>query len=391
MTKATTVRLTKTAVERLQPGDMLRDTETKGFGVRRQVGPPVYFLRKKIHGRDRWVIIGQHGAPWTPDTARREAQRLIGLIATGADPSSRARDLDDPSLEQAAELFLSEHGTKLKPRTQIKYEGIFRLHILPLCGHLKASEFSRADVLRLHARMSEKSSTANYAVAVVSKLMSWCEERGIRTQRSNPCHQIKKYREQKRQRYLSREEYARLASVLDDQLAKDSESIFVVNALRLLILTGARLGEITTLKWSHVDLQRGLLILPDSKTGQKTIRLNSQAIDILQKTPRLRGNEYVIAGRLAGQPIVNLQKPWRRLRAEAGLDDVRIHDLRHSFASIAAASGASLPMIGAMLGHSQPQTTARYAHLADDPLRQVNQQVGDAIAEAFGQPDQSRK
>ena len=385
MANSSSARITKTVVDRLQPNQTVRDTEIRGFGVRRQLGQPVYFLRKKIRGLDRWMIIGPHGAPWTTETARREASRLVGLIADGKDPSPATRDLDNPTLSEATDHFIVEHGPKLKPGSVEKYRILLRLHILPALGHLRVSNLSRPDILRFHSRMSDKASTANYCVAIVSKIMSWCEERGLRPERSNPCLRIKKFRESKRQRYLVREEFARLGAVLDAHATEGGEGLFAVAAIRLLLLTGARVGEILTLKWSYVDLQRGLLLLPDSKTGQKTIRLSPPALDVLGTIPRLQGNPYVIVGRRDGARLINLQKPWRRIRAEAGLDDVRMHDLRHSFASVAAASKGSLPMIGKLLGHNHPLTTARYAHLSDDPLQQLNDEVGATIAAAMAQ------
>lgn len=165
---------------------------------------------------------------------------------------------------------------------------------------------------------------------------------------------------------------------------KNSENVYVVAAIRLLLLTGARVGEILTLRWSFVDLERACLLLPDSKTGQKHITLNANAIAVLKAIPRIAGNPFVIVGRFDRSRLINIQKPWRRIRKLAGIEDVVLHDLRHSFASVAAASGGSLPMIGKLLGHQHTMTTARYAHLADDPARQLNQKVGDVIAGAIG-------
>jgi integrase len=161
---------------------------------------------------------------------------------------------------------------------------------------------------------------------------------------------------------------------------------FAIAAFRLLILTGARLSEIRLLKWSEVDFERACLRLSDSKTGQKVIYLSAPALELLAELPRMAGNPHVIPGRRPGAPVVNLEKPWRRIRDRAGLDDVRLHDLRHSFASIAAGGGLSLPFIGALLGHSQPQTTARYSHLAADPVRAANEAVGRRIAAAMSGP-----
>lgn len=377
-------RISKTTVDALQPGDMLRDTEIIGFGVRRQRGAPVYFVRKRVDGLARWITIGTHGAGWTPDKARKEAQSILGTIADGKDPVAAKRlDRDRSRVTDAAELFLAHHGPKLKPRTREEYERLFKLHILPTFGHRRVDEINRTDVARFHAERSATKAGANFALACLSKFMSWAEEHGLRPENTNPCRRVKKYAAIKRERYLSGEEFARLGAELDRVDVEGEDSPFVTAALRLLILTGARLNEVLTLQWSFVDLQRGLLFLPDSKTGQKTIRLSVAAIDILKALPRMTGNPFVLPGRREGQHLINLQKPWRRIRENAGISDVRIHDLRHSFASVAAASGGSLPMIGKLLGHTQPQTTARYAHLADDPLKELNERVGGAIADAL--------
>lgn len=385
-------RVTKAAVDRLGPDEMIRDTDLTGFGVRRQKGPPTYFLQKRIGARVRWMTIGRHGAPWTPESARKEAYRLLGQIAGGQEPHLRRQDLTDkPTLAEAAQRFLDEHGTRLKEGSFVKYKYLIERYIVPELGDRLIERIARPDVLKLHAAMAKKPPLANYAVSVLSKIMSWAEEHGIRPAQSNPCFKIKKFRENKRQRYLARPEYKRLGEVLAETEKINTENFYIVAALRLLMLTGARVGEIRGLLWKSVDLERGLLILPDSKTGQKTIRLNVQAVDILKALPRVDGNPHVIVGRREAAHLVNLQKPWRRIRKLAGLDDVRIHDLRHSYASVGAAAKGSLPMIGRLLGHNHQNTTARYAHLADDPVDELNATIGATIAEAIGlapeQPD----
>lgn len=210
-------------------------------------------------------------------------------------------------------------------------------------------------------------------------MMNLAEEWGLRPDGSNPCRHVTKFRELKRERYLTQEELHRLGATLADAQASQTESPFAIAAIGLLILTGARLGEILTLRWDFVDLENRVLRLPDSKTGAKLIYLNDAVIKMLRAMPRLDGNPYVIPGQKPGSHLVELQKPWRRIRAKAKLPDVRIHDLRHSFASVAAGIGMSLPMIGKLLGHSQPATTARYAHLAADPLRAASDLVATEI------------
>ncbi len=382
MKSKTHQRITKSIVDRLGPGETIRDTELKGFGVRRQQGGPFYFLQKKIHGQNRWYSIGQHGSPWTPETARRRAFELLRDLSTGADPKTKQRaERAIPTVADAVDAFLVDHGPHLKSVTRSEYERLLRQHVIPALGRRRVSEVAKAEVSKLHNSLSTTAATANFTLAVLSKLLAWCEERGFRPANANPCRGIRKFRQTKRERYLSAQEFERLGHVL--MACEGQESPFVLTAIRLLIFTGARLNEILTLQWAHVRLDLGLLLLPDSKTGQKAIRLNSAASELLASLPRVGNNPYVITGHRQGAHLVNLQKPWRRIREMAELRDVRLHDLRHSFASVAAASGASLPMIGALLGHSQPQTTARYAHLASDPLQRLNQDVGNAIAEAM--------
>ena len=377
-------RITKTVVDALQPGAMVRDTEVKGFGARRQHGPPVFFLQKRIGRRIRWISIGTYGSPWTVDLARKEALRLLRDIAAGIDPQeNKEHARTKPTLTLAATDFMAEHGPKLKPRPREEYARHLKLHILPALGKLPIDDISHADVSRFHAGMAKKPSGANFSLAVLSKIMSWAEQTGRRPQGANPCKGIKKYRERKRERYLTGSELVRVGEALAAAEAAQTETPWAIAAVRLILLTGARRNEILTLRWSEVDTERSVLRLADSKTGEKVIKLGPDAVSVLAAVPRAADNPYVIVGDRPGSHLVALQNTWERIRIAAAISDVRIHDLRHSFASVAAASGASLPMIGKLLGHAQPQTTARYAHLADDPITQLNDAVSGAIGAAI--------
>jgi integrase len=221
---------------------------------------------------------------------------------------------------------------------------------------------------------------AAQCVALASTVLQFAVDRGIRT--DNPARGVKKPPVRKMQRFLSEAELARLAEALEHE-ARTSDNPLVVSAIRLLALTGCRRGEIEGLRWRNVDFERGLLLLDDSKTGEKTVYLSPPALSILSGLPRFEGNEYVIAGTIAGQRTGALDKVWARVRQRAGLADVRLHDLRHSFASFGAGASFGLPIIGKLLGHSQPQTTARYAHLAADPLRRAADTIGATIAAAM--------
>ncbi|MBL8146436.1 MAG: site-specific integrase [Anaerolineae bacterium] len=374
-------RITLAVVARLKPGDTVWDTEVKGFGARYRATAVSYFVKKRINGKQSWITIGKHGSPWTPETARKKALTLAADAAAGVNPAEiRRAERAKITFAEAAEEFLAQHGKKIKPTTLSEYDRLIRTRLLPAFGTLKVEAITHTIVAKAHTSWSEKPRTANLCLAVMSKLMSWCEDHDHIAANSNPCRRIKKYAERSRERYLTNSEIEKLLAVLDDLDARQAESPYATAAIRLLLLTGARLSEITTLKWKYVDLETATLWLPDSKTGKKAIRLNPQAVAVLTTLPRMHDNPFVIVGHRDGAPIINLHKPWWRIRALAGLDDMRIHDLRHSFASIAINAGASLAMVGKLLGHTQQQTTARYAHLADDPLRQLNNQIGAAIA-----------
>jgi integrase len=383
-------RITKRTIDHLIAGEhdtIFWDSDVKGFGVRCRhgSGAKYYILKMRIGGRQRWLTIGRHGSPWTPDTARTEAMRLLGLRAAGGDPASdRDRRKTDVTVANLGDRFLREYVDKhCKPRTAEEYRRAVEQCINPMLGNHLVTDLTRADVAKLQHKRRNQPYQANRSLAVLSKMMNLAEQWGLRTDGTNPVRHVKKYREAKRERFLSMQELQRLGRTLAQVQDERTESPFAIAAMGLLVLTGARLNEILTLRWPEVDLDRQLLRLADSKTGAKTIFLNDAATDLLRTMPRLAGNPHVIAGAKKGACLVNLQKPWRRVRARAGLNDVRIHDLRHSFASIAAGAGLSLPIIGKLLGHTQPVTTARYAHLAADPIRTASNLIGYEITSAM--------
>jgi integrase len=221
---------------------------------------------------------------------------------------------------------------------------------------------------------------ANRVLALLSKMMNLAEKWGLRPDGSNPRRHVEKFEETKRERYLTGDELARLGDVLTETEQASTELPSVIAAVRLLVLTGCRLSEILTLQWQFVDLQAACLRLPESKTGAKIVHLNAPALEVLAGIEPQNENRWVIVGAKAGSHLINLEKPWRRIRARARLDDVRLHDLRHSFASVAVGLGEGLPMFGKLFGHTQTQTTARYAHLASDPVKAATERVGAALA-----------
>lgn len=377
-------RITKRMVDGLKPGDLRWDADVKGFGVRCQRQAKVYVVKKRVGGRQRWITIGRHGSPWTPDTARKEAQRLLGTIAAGKDPSAeRKTGKHAPLVRDLAETFLQEHvEAKRKARTIEGYRDILTRIALPAIGKRQITDVTHSDIARLHHGMKERPYQANRTLAVLSSFFTWAERHGYRPRGSNPCQDVELYKERKRDRFLSSEELARLGQALIDAEI-EGEPPAAIAAIRLLVLTGCRKSEILTLEWQHVDFELSALRLPDSKTGAKLVPLGAPALELLASLPRIEGNPYVLPGEKEGQHFVGLQKVWQRVRAKAELPDVRIHDLRHSFASIGAISGDSLLVIGSLLGHRGQATTQRYAHLSNDPLRAAADRISGQIAAAM--------
>lgn len=380
-------KLTKRVLD-TTPADELAivwDTELPGFGARYQGGAWRFVLKYRSGKQQRWFTIGRHGAPWTPDTARVEARRLLGVVASGSDPSvARFAANAMPTLEAFAERYLAEFAEPhKKPASVAQDRANLRRAILPSLGSLRLDKIARADVVRFHLSRRGTPTNANRCLALLSHMFNTAEKWGLRADGSNPCRHVERFRETKRRRFLAEDEMARLGQALAQAEAGGSVSPYVIAAIRLLIFTGARLSEIIGLRWEHVDLTGGLLMLADSKTGPKPVYLNAPAISLLAGLPRVEGNPYVIVGGRTGTSLADLEHPWGRIRVQAGIEDVRLHDLRHSFASMAAAGGHSLPIIGALLGHTQAATTQRYAHLSADPLRAASEAVAARIAAAM--------
>lgn len=387
-------KLTKRLIDGLKPDGTDRlvfDDEMPRFGVRiTPAGVRSYLVQYRVDGRTRRYTFGKHG-PITPEEARNQARQLLAAVDRGEDPSQQRRDRRNaPTVAELCERFMGEHvADRCKPSTQGEYRRAVDLFIVPRIGTLKAVDVQRRQIAELHHEFRHIPYQANRTLGVLHKLFNLAEVWGVRPDGTNPCRHVAKYREQKRERYLSGEELARLGTVLSELEADGSESPAAVAAFRLLILTGCRLREIQTLKWDYI--RGGIIALPDSKTGAKKIPIGRAVTDVLATIPRRPDNPYVIVGKKPGSHLTDLERPWRRIRTSAGLPGVRIHDLRHSFASSAVGIGESLPMIGKLLGHTQVQTTARYAHLAHDPLTAAADRIADEIARHLSGPSVARK
>jgi integrase len=383
-----------------------------GFALRvGKNGTKTFIVRYRPKGTGRsgakkYYTVGRYG-PLTPAQARESARQLLGAVASGADPAADvAQARGAISVAELAERFLSDEvEAKRKPGTVILYRIYLRKHVLPTLGSMKAESVSRATIAKLHVRIGKTHPvTANRVKETVSGMFAFGIARALLPpDMQNPAKNIEKFREASRERFLSSDELERLGGALREaetvgvpwqvdesgpnakHLSKERRqtvlSPFATAAIRLLLFTGARLREILHLRWLDVDVERGMLHLPDSKTGRKSIVLSAPALEILAALPRL--GDYVIASNDPSQPRSDLKRPWALVCRRAGLEGLRLHDLRHSFASVGASAGLGLPVIGKMLGHASPSTTAKYAHLDSDPVRRATNTIGATIAAAM--------
>jgi integrase len=407
--------ITKRLIDSLKPRAreyFVWDASLPGYGVRVQpTGAKSLVLKYRAgSGRTaptRRITLVKEGTV-TPDEGRTLAKKMLGSIAHGADPAAqRAADKRASTLSEVAEQFLREHvEAKRSSSSAGSYRDLLERLALPELGKRKAGKITTAEIQRLHSKNAHTPYQANRLLRVLSSLFTFAGKTHAVPIGFNPCRGIEYFPEKGRERYLTTAELARLGEAIREAetiglpyavdqskptakyAPKEANRRTVIGphaaaALRLLIFTGARLREILHLKWDYIDFERGLLLLPTSKTGKKTIVLNAPALAILSGLPR--ASEYVIAGTFPDQPRADLKKPWKAVSNRAGLTGVRIHDLRHTHASVGAGAGLGLPIIGKLLGHAQSATTQRYAHLDADPLRKASEHIGSQLASAMGE------
>ncbi|MEF2547921.1 site-specific integrase [Aurantimonas sp. E1-2-R+4] len=431
-----TIKLGRRAVAAITPGSKAVtywDSELAGFGLRVFPSGKASWIceyRPGAGGRGaakRRLTLGPAGDTMMPEAARSAAKDVLARVRLGADPAAeRAEERAGETVKDVAEAWFRRHIlAKRKASTAAHYRQVLETHIYPRIGSKRAVTVTRQEVARLHSDIAEKGAqarkptarkraspmttrggkyVANQAVRILSSIYNWAADTGfVPEDHRNPVTRIEKFEEVGRERFLSREELTRLGAAITEaetvgiewavdetkpnakHIPKHRRTVItphVAAALRLLIFTGMRLREVLNLEWSHFDQERRILLLPDSKTGKKAVVLSDPAFDILVSLPRI--GRYVIASESAGLPEekqrADLKKPWRLVTQRADLSGLRAHDLRHSFASFGAGGGLGLPLIGGLLGHADPKTTARYAHLATDPLRQAANAIAESIA-----------
>jgi integrase len=386
------------------------DSKLPGFGVRvRPTGAMSYVVIYRAgSGRGapvRRYTIAQVGKA-TPEAARRRAKTILGAVAHGHDPAAeKATERGTLTISELADRFMSEHvGPKRKPGTVVFYRHLLEKVIKPELGATKADKVTRIQIARLHASLKKTPFQANRVLAVIGSMYAFAGRAGIVPEGVNPARRIEQFKEHRRERFLTGAELQQLGSAIREaevkgipwsvderkptskHLSKAKNRFtkigpFAAAAIRLLLFTGCRLREILHLKWEQVDLDRGLLFLADSKTGRKTVILNAPALAVLANLDRL--GSYVVPGDDPEKPRADLKRPWQAVAKRAGLNGVRLHDLRHTYASFGAGGGLGLPIIGKLLGHTQASTTQRYAHLDADPLRRASETIGGRIAAAL--------
>jgi integrase len=386
-------------IKALQPGQVIWDAAVTGFGARRQKSDAiVYFVfYRSAQRRQRWFSLGKHGAPWTPDTARSEARRLLGRVAAGEDPANTkeahrktltvAELCDRYFADAETGRVLKRNGVSKKASTLAADKSRIARHLKPLVGSLVVTAFTRQDAERLLYDIAEGrgatkggKGVASRSLSLLGAVFTYGIRRGLCSRLDNPVHGTPRFADSRRERRLSDKEYGLLGEGLR-KAAKEGEWPPAIAAARLIALTGWRRGEALGLRWDELDLERRTATLGDTKTGRSMRPLSQAACDLLQRQPR-GPNALVFAGAHGGNGSDTFKRQFRRVAAFGGLPaDISAHTLRHAFVSVAADLGFSDLTIGALVGHRGRSVTSRYAHGADAVLLAAADKVATHIAE----------
>ena len=375
------------------------DDDFTGFALRvSEVGKKSFYYTYRVgKGRGsekKWVMLGVFPT-MTVEQALQKCKEMAAVILQGTDPSQEIREEKSAILiTDALEQFNQEYVAKLKPGTISYYNTIINAHLKPKFGKARARDLRYSEIARFHTAMKDTPYAANRSVNILSVFLNWCELHGYREKNSNPCKQIPLYKEEKRMVFMDEEVLSKLSDALATMEANwierkrtggkrtleiiDTITPPAAAAFRLLMFTGARRMEILSLKWSYINFELGIAKLPDSKTGFKVLQLPVPALAVLESIPKV--SEFVFPSDSATGHMTSLKGAWDALCKFAGLKGWRTHDLRHAFASIMVNSGASLPIIGKILGHTQSDTTQRYAHLQENPARKAAEEAAAKIA-----------
>jgi integrase len=376
--KKLTKRLIESLNSELDKEALIWDSEIKGFGLRiSPKGCKSYFVQyRNKYGSTRRKKIGIHGI-FTAELARDKAKEILGEVAKGNDPSDNSHDKKD----QKTILDLSKEYLTLHAKPNKRYESYIEDKrkidqvIIPRFGSKKIEQITAHDLHILHHDLAKTPIKANRTLALLSKMFNLAIQWKWIT--SNPTNGLTKYQEHKRERWLNDHELQKLLIVLDTYHNQN-----VANAIRLLIFTGSRRNEVLEATWEQFDLERGIWTKPAHTTKQKKMAhlpLSSYTISILREMKIAASTKYLFPGKILEKPLQDIKKAWQTIRKRADLPSVRLHDLRHTHASHLVSSGLSLSIVGKLLGHTQASTTQRYAHLADESLRQATEIFGNKV------------